>query len=66
MVGCSGFLLLTSLRAVRSQMRDLRQVGDKLKVVLLPRDDRDAVITRLKECACAGFRRTVSEPRRRL
>merc|ERR1712224_105211 len=30
-------------------MRDLRQVGSKLKVVLLPREDHNSVVHRLKE-----------------
>ena len=50
-------------------MRDLRQVGSKLKVVLLPREDHNSVVHRLKECAsepAAGpsaiFRHTPRSP----
>mmetsp|Transcript_40345 Transcript_40345/g.126192 ORF Transcript_40345/g.126192 Transcript_40345/m.126192 type:complete len:113 (+) Transcript_40345:181-519(+) len=30
-------------------MRDLRQVADKLKVVLLPREDQEGVVQKLKD-----------------
>ena len=32
------------------QMRDLRSVGAKLKIVLNPRGDQDGVLTKLKDC----------------
>ena len=31
-------------------MRDLRNVGSKLKVVLLPREDQEGVLQKLREC----------------
>lgn len=36
------------------QMRDLRSVGAKLKIVLNPRGDQDGVLTKLKDCECAA------------
>jgi hypothetical protein len=33
--------------------RDLLQVGSKLQVVLLPRENQDGVLKKLKDCECA-------------
>lgn len=35
---------------VMPQMRDLRSVGSKLKIVLDPRGDQEGVLTKLKDC----------------
>jgi hypothetical protein len=32
------------------QLRDLRQVGSKLQVVLLPRENNEGVLKKLKDC----------------
>lgn len=34
------------------QKRDLLQVGSKLQVVLLPRENQDGVLKKLKDCTC--------------
>src|SRR6056297_1030040 len=34
------------------QKRDLTQVGSKLQVVLLPRENQDGVLKKLKDCTC--------------
>lgn len=34
--------------------RDLLQVGSKLQVVLLPRENQDGVLKKLKDCECGG------------
>jgi len=36
---------------VKTQKRDLMQVGSKLQVVLLPRENQDGVLKKLKDCA---------------
>ena len=42
----------TLITALSAQMRDLRQVADKLKVVLLPlgQASQDSVLLKLREC----------------
>lgn len=36
--------------------RDLLQVGSKLQVVLLPRENQDGVLKKLKDCECVVAR----------
>lgn len=42
---------------VMPQMRDLRSVGSKLKIVLDPRGDQEGVLTKLKDCEKKRFHR---------
>lgn len=35
---------------LKLQLRDLRQVGSKLQVVLLPRENNEGVLKKLKDC----------------
>lgn len=35
---------------IHIQMRDLRSVGAKLKIVLIPKGDQDGVLKKLKDC----------------
>jgi hypothetical protein len=34
-------------------MRDLRNVGGKLKVVLMPSEKQEGVLQKLRDCACS-------------